>query len=200
LIETLVALGEFEAARDVGLDAVRTCRAREIELASHPISRALALAEAKLGDYGGAVARLDRVIEEQRSQGVTGLQLGSSYEARARIAIWASDGPSIDEFGRLTASEYRHGRNSPLGARYERLLNEAQRSAARALPALAEFVSSRHDSDVATWMPGGDPSLIATLALPGATVSGERAVSETLTEPLDRLASPTTSPKVRRPR
>ena len=56
------------------------------------VERALALAEAKLGDLaarGRAPRRGDRA---QLALGVAGLNLGTSYEARARIAIWAGDG------------------------------------------------------------------------------------------------------------
>ena len=49
-----------------------------------------------------------------------GLILGRSYEARARIAIWAGDDAALTEYADLTAREYRHGRRlaarSALGA------------------------------------------------------------------------------------
>lgn len=48
-----------------------------------------------------------------------------TYEARARVAIWAGDAAGYEHYGRLTAREFRHGAHSPLGARYERLKLEA---------------------------------------------------------------------------
>jgi hypothetical protein len=95
------------------------CRAREVGVAAHGISRAVALAEAKLGHHASAATRLEAVIANQVKLGISGLHLGASYEARARVAIAAADPAAIETYARLTAGEYRHGRNSPLGARYE---------------------------------------------------------------------------------
>jgi hypothetical protein len=144
-VETLVELGDFEQARAMGLAGVRFCELRDIVVQSHGISRALALAEAKLGDYDAAARRLEQVISDQRRRGVTGLQLGATYEARARIAIWASDAQGFEAFAQLAATEYRYGKNSPLGARYEQLMNEARRLAFGALPQLPDLSSSRHE-------------------------------------------------------
>ena len=69
------------------------------------------------------------------------MNLGVSYEARARIAIWAGDGPGVAEYARLTAHEYRHGSGSPLGARYERLMDEARSAISGPLPNLEDFQS-----------------------------------------------------------
>ena len=75
-----------------------------------------------------ASARIEGVIERQKGFGIRGANLGASYEARAQIAIWAGDPVAFDSYGRLTASEYRHGQGSPFGARYERLVQDAQRA------------------------------------------------------------------------
>ena len=45
----------------------------------------------------------------------------------------------MERYGRLAANEYRHGQNSPLGMRYERLMQEARRAGIHALPALASL-------------------------------------------------------------
>src|SRR5262249_53523456 len=97
-VETLVELGRYEEARAFGLAGMEFCREQDIRVLSHGIARAAALAEAKLDEYAGAAERLERVIAEQRHLGVTGLQVGASCEARARIAIWAGDGPALKEF------------------------------------------------------------------------------------------------------
>jgi hypothetical protein len=67
------------------------------------------------------------------------LNLGATYEARARIAIWAEDSAAVEKYAGLTAQEYRHGRGSPLGARYERLMEEALRAGVKVLPELSEY-------------------------------------------------------------
>ena len=174
-METLLELGQSEQVRTFGLACVQFCEAHEIHQQSFGIVRALALAEAKLGELTQASERLERVIDAQRALGVSGLELGASYEARARVAIWASDEPAIEEFGRLTAREYRHGRNSPLGARYERLLNEARRSAAKVLPQLTDFTSSVAPSGLHTLAPGRlQAAAIVDGVMDGATTPGER--------------------------
>ena len=82
------------------------------------------------------------MIEEQVAFKVTGLQLGASYEACTRIAIWSGDIARLQRYAPLTAREYRHGRGSPLGARYERLMEEARRTGLEALPELTDYVST----------------------------------------------------------
>jgi hypothetical protein len=141
-IEVLVELGRAQEARALGERALVRCHERGLEVSIHDIARPLALAEASLGAYAAASGRLDRVIAEQRELGITGLVLGASYEARARIAIWANDGAAVEEYAALTAREYRHGRGSPLGALYERLMDEARRGGVRVLPQLSEFEST----------------------------------------------------------
>jgi hypothetical protein len=77
------------------------------------------------------------LIAQQRALGVTGLHLGATYEARARIAIWDEDTAAIERYTQLTAEEYRHGSGSALGARYERLMSEARRASVRPTSAQA---------------------------------------------------------------
>jgi len=141
-IDVLVDLGRFAEARSAGERALERASQLGLTVATHDIARALALAEAKLGDYTSATARLAQVIAEQKELGVSGLILGASYEARARIAIWVGDTAAVEEYGRLTAQEYRHGRGSPLGALYERLMADARRAGVRVLPQLSEFEST----------------------------------------------------------
>ncbi|HEX4447824.1 MAG TPA: protein kinase [Polyangiaceae bacterium] len=142
-VETLVGLGRYEEAKTCGQRALASCQSLAIGVASHDISRTLALAEAKVGDYARAVARLGALIAEQRQLGITGLILGASYEARARIALWAGDEAALAEYADLTAREYRHGRRSPLGARWEQLMAEARRTSKRATGRLADFGGTR---------------------------------------------------------
>jgi tetratricopeptide (TPR) repeat protein len=141
-LETLVSLERFGEARACGEEALVRCQKLGIGFVSHAISRALALAEGKLNDHAKAVARLEALIAEQKRLGVTGLSLGASYEARARIAIWSNDEASLEQYAKLTAMEYRHGRGSALGARWERLMAEARRTSMGALPQLADFRST----------------------------------------------------------
>jgi tetratricopeptide (TPR) repeat protein len=125
--ETLIALGQAEEARQRLIAAAATCEEAGIYLVGYDLLRALALVEAKLGEYACANVRLAELVERQKALGVTGLKLGLSYEALAQVAIWSGDRAAFDEYARLTAREYRHGAQCPLGARYESLINEALR-------------------------------------------------------------------------
>jgi hypothetical protein len=137
-IETLVERCLYDEAKALGLRVLSMCREREIEAPALEVERALALAHAKLGELETSVALLSHVIAAQQSLGVTGLMLGASYEARARVAIWARDEEALIEHGDLTALEYRRGAGSPLGARYERLMDEARLSFPHRMAAIGE--------------------------------------------------------------
>jgi hypothetical protein len=141
-VESLSGLGRHDEARRVGESALATCSALEIGVASHCISRAVAMAEAKTGDPDRAAVRLEAVIQNQTELGVTGVHLGATFEARARVAIAAGDREGFQRYARLTALEYRHGHGSPLGARYERLARDGLAVDAAGLPNLADLDSA----------------------------------------------------------
>ncbi|HTU59674.1 MAG TPA: hypothetical protein VMF89_14585, partial [Polyangiales bacterium] len=150
--ECLLALGHAQEARDTAGAALRDCETRgSADLASELI-QVIALAEASLGDPRAA-DRLDALIARQNALGTSGLRMGLSYEARARIAIWTRDTVSFERFSVLTAREYRHGARTPLAARYERLMNEAARAGIQAkltlesFQALATMTGSSLESD-----------------------------------------------------
>jgi hypothetical protein len=194
-IEVLLQLGRAELARARGLRALERCAQLEIGLAAFPIRRALALAEAKLGDYETARVRLETVISELQAVKSRGLELGATYEARARIAIWFSDTPAIDRYGRLTAEEYRYGEGSPLGARYERLMDEARNTGVIVLPELSDFQTKLTTSNWRS-MPNipGMPSLASmqnAASTPGPLPSRAHEVPEILagtSSPQERAA------------
>lgn len=167
---TLVEMGRYADAMREGERALRTCKRLEIGMASHETARAVALAEGKLGTYDAAARRLEKLIAEQRKLGVTGLNLGASYEARTRVAIWAGDTEAVETYAELTAREYRHGNGSALGARYERLMEEARAAGARDLPSLP--------ADRADGRGVGAMDITRELArAPDATARAERALA-----------------------
>jgi tetratricopeptide (TPR) repeat protein len=138
--EALIELGRVAEARDCAERALAVCAECKITVLSHAIARALALAEAKAGDYAGGSARLDRLICEQTALGVTGLHLGTTYEARARIAIWAHDALAIQHFGRLTAREPDTAR-----ARRWQRISACSTNPGRRSPRPAESLGTRND-------------------------------------------------------
>jgi hypothetical protein len=172
LVDTLTALGAHVDALELGERALETCERHGIGVAAYELTRATALADAKLGNFDRAVARIERVIARQCELGVTGLNLGASYEARARVAIWAGDADAVQKYTRLTAQEYRHGRGSPLGARYERLMEEAGKAGSGPLPSLADFDagSGRSQGLLTT-----TPDALVTHAMSGADHAADRA-------------------------
>src|SRR5262249_54052005 len=127
-VALLTELGECETARATGLRVVERCTALEIDNAENEIARPLALAEAALHDCARADERLRALLASQLGQGVTGVPLGAVYEASARVAIAAHDHAAFERYAELTAAQYRRGEGSALGARYERLLDEAERA------------------------------------------------------------------------
>ena len=141
-IETLRALDRCEEARIYGERGLSTCEELGLGFASHPIARALALAEAQLGEHEKAAARLDAIALQQTTLGVSGVHLGATYDARARVAIGAGDKAAIEAYCTLTAQEYRHGDGSALGARYERLMDDARRAGVAVTPELSQFAST----------------------------------------------------------
>jgi tetratricopeptide (TPR) repeat protein len=171
-VEALIGLERFEEARAVAERTLALTERLEIGAPSHEIGRSLALALAKLGDTAAAIARLDGIIARQLELGISGLHLGASYEARARIAIWSGDEAGVEEYAKLTAREYRHGQGSPLGARYERLMAEARKAGKGALPGLSDFESSRLSSAI---FARTSATVIVTQAMKGADGARERA-------------------------
>lgn len=150
LAEAQLAAGLPEEARNCAARALALCDARAVGSLSHSLVRVLALAEAACADYASAEARLDRVLDQQKGTGASGIWLGLSYEARARVAIWSGAEESFDHFASLAASEYRYGSNSPLGARYDRLLDEARRRGFRQLAGLAAVSGKKELFSLAT--------------------------------------------------
>ncbi|MET0391425.1 MAG: protein kinase [Polyangiales bacterium] len=133
-VEVLVELNEVTHAQQWGKATLACLRQLGVDAAAWELERAVALADGKAGDYHAASERLDALIGAQTALGVEGLHLGASYEARIRVAIWAGDLPAIEEYGRLTAEQYKRGLGSPLGKRYERILEEAERAGAFLAP------------------------------------------------------------------
>jgi hypothetical protein len=176
LVETLTALGAHSEALEKGEEALARCAEVGIGVCAHEVVRATALADARLGNFARAASRVDRVIEEQLALGVSGLNLGASYEARARVAVWAGDADAMTKYARLTAREYRHGAGSPLGARYERLMEEASKGGSGPLPDLADFDAGTSRS---TYTGSRTHAAIVTVAMKGADETrgrGERAL------------------------
>jgi hypothetical protein len=172
LIAVLVALGRAHEARARGLAALADCERFAIQVGAHEIVRALAIAEAACGDTAAGRARLASLIAEQRALGVAGLGLGATYEAGARMALWAGDEAAFDEYALLTAKEYRHGEGSALAVHYERLMSEARKAGVRPTAQLGDFAVT----STSTSMPRrADQAAAVERAMRGTDDAAERA-------------------------
>ncbi|MDD9965005.1 MAG: hypothetical protein OXR73_02170, partial [Myxococcales bacterium] len=125
--EILVELGDASGAIEYGLPELTQMRDAGRHFFARLLSLPLAIAEAKLQRFEAARARAASIVEEQRSLGVVGLQLGRSYEVSARIAMLAGDADEFLEFAKLAAQCYGAGTSSALGALHARLREDAQR-------------------------------------------------------------------------
>jgi tetratricopeptide (TPR) repeat protein len=172
LSNCLLRLGRVEEAREVACAALRECEARGTGVSAFYLIRMLALVESKLSDPQGA-QRLDALIARQNAIGASGLRLGLSYEARARIAISSGDAAGFEHFSELTAREYRHGARTPLAARYERLMNEAARAGMHAKLTLAEF--QRLSENVGSSLHSDELLTLVTRSMAGHRKTPERA-------------------------
>ncbi len=127
-VEVLTELGRAEEAMAIGLTEIARCEAVGMRSFVRDMSRAVALSEAKLGRHAAAFSRVEAVVEEQKAAGVTGLQLGLSYEALARVALGAADGESFRRFAALAREQFGAHRSSAFGALHERLMDEGRQA------------------------------------------------------------------------
>jgi hypothetical protein len=123
-VSALVGLGEHEAAQRHGALALARSRELGIDVEARDLIRELAIAEAKLGDFESASARLDALISAR--SGAMESHIVADHEARARIAIWAKDPAAPMLIARLTAMQLRLGRSPLMLERQVHLLNEAK--------------------------------------------------------------------------
>jgi hypothetical protein len=135
----LTDLGELEAARAFGLRLCERCHALGITSEGYAQVRALALAEARLGDHTGAIARLDELMQRRTNMRPSFGAL--DFEARARVAILAKDAVGTAHFMQRAIDCAAAAGGAIVRALRGRMLDEAQQ-AGLALPAeLSGFTS-----------------------------------------------------------
>jgi len=127
-MEILVTMDKADEALRLGQHILAESQSDGMSYTTRNLVCAIALAEARLGNFDKAFSLMEKVIAEQQMIGISGLLLGRSYEHCARIAIWADDADAFEKYAALTAEQYRPGRSSVLGALYERLVEEARQA------------------------------------------------------------------------
>jgi hypothetical protein len=130
------------------------------------LSRSVAAAEARLGRFAEAFARVEAVVDEQKTLGVVGLQLGQSYELLARIALAANAAERFRHFAAMAREQYQPGKSSVLGALYERLMDEGREEG---------FVEQPAGPDVPVDLDAQRSAAEITALLAGCTSATERA-------------------------
>jgi hypothetical protein len=126
--EVLLDLGRFEEAKNYAMRALRFSAGRADGVRYHGVRRALALAEAMLGEYDVARARIGALIGERVALGTTGVYLGILYEAAALVAVRSGDAAEFERWRDLTREEYLRREPSGFAGRYQRLLDAAERA------------------------------------------------------------------------
>jgi hypothetical protein len=116
-----------------------------------PTIEALALA----GRCEQASALADELIAELEAERIRGLHRGALYEARAKVAVMAGDRAGFAHYADRCSTEYRLGRNPALVAKYERLMQFAERHGA--LPT-AELVDQDEHVSAVTTLVAAEPA------------------------------------------
>ena len=82
-----------------------------------------------MGDHDEASALSDRIIDEYKMLGITGLNLAVAYETRARVALIANDQASFNTFARLCGDQVRSGEKKQLGQKHGQQVSSADAQA-----------------------------------------------------------------------
>ncbi|MDD9942902.1 MAG: serine/threonine-protein kinase [Myxococcales bacterium] len=132
-VQALIEQGRTSEATTIGTRALDACQ--RYQLPTDDLERAVALAEGMEGDAATGLQRLDALTARQRARGVEGLLLGASYESAARVCMANDHLSEFRRYANLAAEQYRPNKSSVLGARYERLMEEAgQRGLVSGIP------------------------------------------------------------------
>jgi tetratricopeptide (TPR) repeat protein len=171
-IEVLIALGRYREAEQAGLAYVKEGTAAGLRVMLDHITVALALAQAKLGDFDSAIEHLDHAVEYRESMGSAGLNLGWAYEVRARVAIWMRDQRAFTRAAAACAREYGYGRGgTTFGPKYEALRAEARQAG---LHSASELPPAPDEDAPSTYL---------------STLSGNTAIEDRLVLALELLAT-----------
>ncbi|HVU02582.1 MAG TPA: protein kinase [Polyangiaceae bacterium] len=137
-IDALSELGRHEEAVAYGrqvLSLTTTWSAdAEPEIRFHGILRALALAEAHVGEFEPAFERLEAAIGVRERWGSSGVLVGVLHEARARIALRAGLRETYDTSCRLACAEFRLVEDSAFFFRARRLIEAGESRGANEIP------------------------------------------------------------------
>jgi tetratricopeptide (TPR) repeat protein len=128
MLWSLVHQQRFDDALVRGHAALIECERNDLMPSAYAVLVPLALAEGSLGRFEHALEHIQAALEQLRSDGGSGVQLGVAYEVRARIAIQQADVASFVQYADACEAVFRIGAHSALLARHEKLMRAARKA------------------------------------------------------------------------
>ncbi len=149
-IEALTDLHRHDEAVAYGRGLLSRARSwsteDEPEIRLHGILRALALAEAHVGDFAPALDRLAAALRVRERWGTTGVHLGVLHEARATIALRSGAREIYDESCRLACDQFRLVEDSAFFFRARHLIERGQSRGHSEIPSAPFSAETTMDS------------------------------------------------------
>ena len=143
-VRVLFDLGRFAAALAAAEAYVVDAQQNELGYVAEPLWLALSVCQAQAGQPTAALSA-DAALLRLSSLGVQGLYLGLAHETRARVAQLLGDSAGFARHAELCREMYCRHKNPALLAKYKRLRQSAERSAAEQAGTL-EALGSTPDS------------------------------------------------------
>lgn len=124
----VVLLCEQDRARDAvaqGREYERICHRAQVGLSDRWLRQGLAYALGRSGKHASAATLIDGLIEQLEGLGIGGLPLGSAYEIRAKIALYAGDRDAFTQAAQRCADAYFETGNPAMTGKVAQLAEEA---------------------------------------------------------------------------
>jgi hypothetical protein len=131
-LQVLAGLDRGADALELGQRYLAQAEQAELGYAREYLRMTLAVIQAKQGLREAALASADGVLAAFSALGVTGLNLGLAYEARARVALVLDERADFAHYAAQCREVFCGRKNRALTAKYERLMHDAKRVGAHA--------------------------------------------------------------------
>jgi tetratricopeptide (TPR) repeat protein len=127
-LQVLVALDRHADALALGERYLEQAARSELGYVAEYLRMTLAVAQAKLGHADAATRGAGRAIAQFEALGITGLNLGLAYEARARVAIALGVRAEFEHYAMLCRGVFCERKNRALSAKHQKLMRDAERA------------------------------------------------------------------------
>jgi hypothetical protein len=125
-VSILLGLDRLEEVRARGEAYLVECAQRGIGYEQNYVRMPLAVALARLGAREDAVHQCETILETFDSLGTRGMNIGLTFETRARVSLELADNEAFGRFAALAANHFRTGKSTALAAKHERLMRDAR--------------------------------------------------------------------------